>query len=146
MKTFQVKDLMVSLDTSNRAVLNNPFCANPTYYCRLGCSFNPTHIFCYIGCTWNITPPICHNGCSIHFPSLICIGTPITDWYTTTPIQNEINQYHEGELAEFKTQLAELQKYVDVKLERTPAELDMLEAKLHDAINEVRAQKAQLGK
>ena len=140
MKTFQIKDLMVSLSTTANAT--QALCLNYTIACHYGCSIRYTPIFCHLGCTFHFTP-ICHGGCSI-VPSIHC-GPTFIDWDTTTPIRTEIDNFQEPELAKFKTDLAELQKYVDQKLQRTPEELDQLETKLTEAINEVRAQKANAG-
>ena len=142
MKTFQIKDLMVSINATAHT-LHQTLCVNYTNVCNYGCSVFNTPIYCHLGCTDNITP-VCHGGCSL-VQSIPC-GITILDWDTTTPIQREIETYQEAELADFKTNLAELQKYVDQKLQRSPAELDQLETKLTEAINEVRAQKASLGK
>ena len=141
MKTFQIKDLMVSLNTSTHAVVQT-LCLNYTHACHYGCSLHYTPIYCHLGCTFHVTP-ICHGGCSL-VPSIPC-GPTIIDWDTTTPIRTEIENFQELELTEFKTNLAELQKYVDQKLQRTPEELDQLETKLTEAINEIRAQKANAG-
>ena len=143
MKTFQIKDLMVSLNTPSNTIIQT-LCINHTNICQWGCSIHHTPIFCQFGCTLHFTP-ICHGGCSI-LQSIQCNYTPVIDWDTTTPIRNDIDHYQEIELKDLKTNLAELQKYVDQKLQRTSAELDELESKLSEAINEVRAQKANAGK
>jgi len=142
MKTFQIRDLMVSINATAHT-LQHTVCVNYTDICHWGCSIFNTPIFCQFGCTNHITP-ICQGGCSV-VPSIHC-GITIRDWHTTTPIQIEIEDFQEAELAGFKANLAELQQYVDQKLKRTPAELDALETKLSEAINEVRAQRESLGK
>jgi len=141
---------MVSLDTT-LIQFNTTFCANPTFHC-----INPTH-FCH-NHSFNCIPYTrinCGIACSVH---VSCYGhTPpvtcqygscgiseITTWKTTSPIRYEVEQFQESELATFKTDLAELQKYVDQKLQRSPEELDMLETKLNEAIEEIRVQKAGL--
>jgi hypothetical protein len=52
-----------------------------------------------------------------------------------------VDELEETELNEFRNNLAELQKYVDVKIQDAPNQLDMLEKKLQEAIEEVRAQR-----
>jgi hypothetical protein len=67
-----------------------------------------------------------------------------TDWTilkTDTPVHQVVDELEEAELKEFRNNLAELQKYVDVKIKEAPNQLDMLEKKLHEAIEEVRAQR-----
>lgn len=77
-------------------------------------------------------------ACS-HLPSYI--PTDFTLWKTGTPYKQVVDEFEEAELKEFKTNLAELQRYVDVKIEEAPNELDMLEKKLQEAIEELRAQR-----
>jgi hypothetical protein len=129
MKTFKIKDLVVSLEAESR-VLNPAICWNPSIICHW-----PT-----------ICPVFTCGGCSIlacsHLPSYV----DFTIWKTTTPIQVQVDNFAETDLVEFKSHLADLQKYVDQKIQQSPDQLDQLESKLKEAIEEVRAQKANLKK
>jgi len=69
------------------------------------------------------------------------VPTDITIWKTGTPVQQVVDELEETELNEFRNNLAELQKYVEVKIQEAPNQLEMLEKKLHEAIEEVRAQR-----
>jgi hypothetical protein len=131
MKSFKIKDLVVSIDTESR-IVDQTICFHPSMVC-----YWPT-----------ICPIFTCGGCSVlacsHLPSYVT-GT-IVIWKTTTPVQVHVDNIAETELVEFKTQLAELQKYVDAKIQGAPEKLDQLEGKLKEAIEEVRAQKNNLKK
>ncbi len=165
MKTFKIKDLNVSIESGagatpdlcrNPTILcGNPsnLCGNPTVLCQ-----QPTIITC--GFISNCNPCTvfvsCHafSNCGIisHCAGVtICACThlaslydPTRDWITTTPVQQGIDYLQEAELTELKNSLAELQKAVDAKLQRSPQELDELETKLAEALEEVRAQKGNV--
>ena len=129
MKTFKIKDLVISVGTAENARITATICAVPSHFCH-----------------W---PTLCGHftcgGCSVlycsHLPSLI--PTDITIWKTTTPIQQTVDEIEEKELLEFKNHLADLQKYVDVKIKEAPNQLDNLEKKLNEAIEEIKAQKGK---
>ncbi|MCE7073067.1 MULTISPECIES: hypothetical protein [unclassified Dyadobacter] len=140
MKTFKFKDLAVTVNfdpnkiTLCRITSPSLLCPNPTVF---NC---PGHSFCH----WpTICPAFTCGGCSViacsHLPSFI--PTDFTIWKTGTPYQQVVDELEETELNEFKTNLAELQRYVDVKIQDAPNQLDMLEKKLQEAIEEVRAQR-----
>jgi len=69
------------------------------------------------------------------------VPTDLTIWKTGTPVQQVADELEETELNEFRNNLAELQRYVDVKIQEAPNQLDMLEKKLQDAIEEIRVQR-----
>ena len=153
MKTFKIKDLMVSIATEKdpRAAF---YCPQQTI---TGCTIHHTIVAC---CKAFSAAPSCHGGCSalasvldcpthtaIHCTGFSCGGgSRLTDLITRTEVEQELVLFNEGELAEIKNQLTKLQRQVDIKLERTPEELDQLETKLNEAINEVRAEKANISK
>lgn len=160
MKTFKIKDLNVSIDSPTNVTPG--LCANPTVLCpgRSVLCYQPTIVTCGFisnchGCSVFIS---CHafSNCGIishcaaltpcacsHLPSYY---DPTRDWITTTPVQQGIDHLQEVELNELKNSLGELQKAVDAKLQRSPQELDELEAKLTEALDEVRAQKGNAKK
>lgn len=154
MKTFKIKDLNVSIGSAANApdICRNPtvLCGNPTILCQqpsiITCGFISNCNACsvFISCHGfsncgiishcaALTPCACS-----HLPSLY---DPTRDWITTTPVQQGIDYLQEAELTELKNSLGELQKAVDAKLQRSPQELDELETKLTEALEEVRAQK-----
>jgi hypothetical protein len=154
MKTFKIKDLMVSIATE-KDLGAAYFCYPQTY---TGCTIHHTVVAC---CKAYSAAPSCHGGCSIlasvklDCPANTAInctgvscggGSRITDIIIRTEIEQELVLFQEAELAEIKTQLVKLQKQVDLKLQRSPEELDQLETKLTEAINEVRAEKANISK
>lgn len=154
MKTFKIKDLNVSIDTN--ATITQTLCANPSIICNQfsyncgfvshchGCSIYITHITCNIFSNCGF---VSHCGAvTVCACSHIASIPNTTTWVTTTPIQDGIDQLQEAELGELKKNLGELQKAVDVKLQRTPEELDQLEAKLTEALEEVRSQKGNAKK
>ena len=140
MKSFKIKDLNISIGTADKAITPQ-LCQNPTLYCHFPSYQCPLHSY-----HCNIHSINC-NQCSV-FITKPCACTQIasipdfTEWITTTPIQGGIEHLQENELAELKTNLATLQKAVDVKLQRSPEDLNELEAKLSEALAEVKAQKA----
>ena len=133
MKTFKIKDLTVSIGAQD-AALAPGICRNPTILCHysFGCDLQSFQ------CPG--------NSYLCHFPTNHCAGCSIfiTEWITTTPIQTGIDQLQEIELTELKKNLAELQKAVDIKLQRSPGELEELETKLNEALTEVRAQRGNV--
>ena len=148
MKTFKIKDLTVSIGAQD-AALAPGICRNPTILCHysFGCDLQS---FQCPGNSYLCHFPTNHcAGCSI-FITRPCACThiasipDITEWITTTPIQTGIDQLQEIELTELKKNLAELQKAVDIKLQRSPEELEELETKLNEALTEVRAQRGNV--
>lgn len=140
MKTFKFKDLAVTVNFDpNKAT----FCriTNPSVVCH-----SPSLVNCpgYTLCHWpTICPVFTCGGCSViacsHLPSFV--PTDFTIWKTGTPVQQVVDELEEVELNEFRNNLAELQKYIDVKIKEAPDQLDMLEKKLQEAIEEVRIQR-----
>lgn len=151
MKTFKLKDLMVSLE-EQKGEFANPFgCPNFSQ-----CVLHTTATFCHFGrtywCLWGCTyrySPICQWGCTIiHTPcpygtiidcrhgSVIgCIATPI----------DTVKPFDEAELKQLKASMAELQKTVDEQLKpQNLQDLNEIEAKLNEALAEIKKQKAGL--
>ncbi|TLV01486.1 hypothetical protein [Dyadobacter luticola] len=147
MKTFKFKDLAVTVNfdpnkTNVCRLVSPSICAGHTV---INC---PAHTLVTCAgisyCHWpTICPAFTCGGCSVlacsHLPSYIT--TDITVWKTTTPVQYVVDELEETELNDFRNSLAELQKYVDVKIQDAPNQLDMLEKKLQEAIEEVRTQR-----
>ena len=161
MKTFKIKDLNVSID-SPAANAAPDICGSPTVLCpghSILC-YQPTLINCGIishcgGCSvlvscFGFTNCGFVSNCA-HFTPCACshlpsLYDPTRDWITTTPVQQGIDTLQENELAQLKNSLGELQKAVDAKLQRSPEELNELEAKLTEALEEVRTQKVNARK
>ncbi|MEO6720346.1 MAG: hypothetical protein ABIN67_08265 [Ferruginibacter sp.] len=162
MKTFKIKDLMVSIATEKEVIGAN-FCPPQSIACTV---HTPIHHCCKLYSAVASCYGACSNllsfkkefecpGYTVNCPGLSAIpctgfscagGSRITDFITRTDVENELVLFQEAELSELKTQLAQLQKQVEVKLKRSPEELDQLETKLNEALNEVRAEKANISK
>lgn len=142
--TFKVKDLMIDVSSAT-AQLACP--AHSLIGCHFHCSFAAIS-FCHFGCSF-FFPSICTHA-SIN-PTITCPGTLVTD---TTPIFQTINQLSGPALGNLKEQLkqalelAERQETASAEALRpqTVADAEMLEKKLGEAIEEVRARKAELQK
>jgi hypothetical protein len=152
MKTFKIKDLMVSIATEKDKLA--AYCPPNTIHCTVHqsiincCKLYTAAPSCQGGCSIFVTYKLeCPVNTAIHCTGVSCAGgSRLTDFITRTDVENELVLFQEAELAELKTQLAHLQKQVEVKLQRSPEELDQLEKKLSEAINEVRAEKANYSK
>ena len=117
---FKVKDLMIDV-TSVAGVQPGQVAA----FCRFGCTYFGAYSGCHLACTY-LAVSACHYGCSFFYPSICqygsvtvtqtCPGTLVTD---TGPI--------------FETP-------------QTVADVEMLEKKLGEALDELRARKAELKK
>lgn len=158
MKSFQIKDLMVTLDPQNLQAPQQPICQlgcsfQAPSFCHFGCSFNPTchlgcsifitPITCHFGCSIHVTPITCQLGCSIHLPSIIRTPT-ILDF--TTPVHAALPNLNQSELEQLRGEISDLQKKVEEQIKQTPEDLDMLEGKLKEALEEIATQKANLNK
>ncbi|MEP7229310.1 MAG: hypothetical protein ABI691_03610 [Ginsengibacter sp.] len=149
MKSFQIKDLTVILGSQTLDV-------NKQIFCHFGCSVQISvqcHLGCtLIGCTFLHTP-ICYQGCTNHF-------TPICPWACshlgpsiptptfkdfTTPVVAELPNFKKSELQELRAGIAALQEKVDAQLSNTPEDLDLLEGKLKEALEDVYRQRQQNG-
>ncbi|HEY3441995.1 MAG TPA: hypothetical protein VGK29_14635 [Paludibaculum sp.] len=151
---FKVKDLLVDVASATNALQ-----CYPTFICHFGCSF---HIYsgCHNYCTY-LVQSICHYGCTNHFPSICqhgsvtvtvtCPGTLVTD---TTPIIQTTPQYSGPALINLKEQLkaaleiAEKQSVAeaDALQPQTLADVEMLETKMGEALEALKARKAELKK
>ena len=146
--TFKVTDLMIELSQPGAA-------CHPTFVCA--CT-HITHVTCGF-CSFAHT--ICHLGCSLAQPSfcqhgsitvtITCPGTLVTD---TSPIIQTLPQVNGAALGNLKNQLkealaaAEKQEATEANAlqVQTVADAELLEKKLGEALEEVRARKAQLKK
>jgi hypothetical protein len=147
MPNYKFRDLMVSLETKG---VNDTRCLHYT-----GCH-NYTPINCYnFSCGISLH---CLNGCS-GLPSLCIANTcpggsvlcrfgtcgitePTTWWETTTPIQQFIPSMDVQELAELKVALQGLVEKIDKEFKPEKLEqLDVLESKMSEAINDIKEQK-----
>jgi hypothetical protein len=143
--TFKVKDLMIDVSSATAQIQ----CPNHTL------------IACHFYCTYVIS--FCHYGCSFYFPSYCAFGSvTVTQTITTcpgsipdtTPIIQTIPQVGGPVLANLKDQLkqaldlAERQEAAQAESQQlhTLADAEMLEKKLNEAIEDVRARKAELQK
>jgi hypothetical protein len=154
---FKIKDLMIDVTTESTARPAGTLC-NPTFICRLGCT-GLTQV-CGFYCTF-----ITHDTCRFNFTNICgfanthitcvlgsCVGySEITTWtwQLTTPQVGGVEQF--GALKEqLKAALeaAETQEKAmqDSLKPQTTAEVDMLEKKLTEALEDLHARKAELKK
>jgi hypothetical protein len=142
--TFKVKDLMIDVSSATAQIQ----CPNFTL---IGCHFY---------CTYVIS--VCHYGCSFYYPSFCAFGSvTVTQTITcagsipdTTYVFQTIPQASGPALANLKDQLkqaldlAERQEAAQTESQQvqTVADAEMLEKKLNEAIEDVRARKAELQK
>ena len=151
---FKLKDLLVDVVSAAGALQ-----CNPTYICRFGCSF---HIYsgCHQFCTY-LVQSICHLGCSNFSPTycqagslpitLTCPGSLITD---TSPIIQTTPQISGPALANLKDQLkqalevAEKQGVAESEAlqPQTLEDVALLETKMGEAMEALKARKAELSK
>jgi hypothetical protein len=142
--TFKVKDLMIDVSSATAQIQ----CPNHTL---IACHFYCTYVvsFCHYGCTFYY-PSVCGFGSITVTQTLTCPGS-IPD---TSPIIQTIPQFSGPALANLKDQLklaldlAERQEAAQAESQQlqTVADAEMLEKKLHEAIDDVRARKAELQK
>jgi hypothetical protein len=151
---FQIKDLMIDVSPAQgyQARTDLVLCRwgctfrYPTFHCRWACSFHPTYVTCGFGRT--------DCGPTVDFgPTFDCGGPYITD--TPRIVTETIATLRDPrEFAQLKDDLRktlELIEKQEVALaeEMTPKTLEdvnMLEAKLSEALKAVQDQKAQLQK
>lgn len=142
--TFKVKDLMIDVSSATAQIQ----CPNHTQIlCRFYCTYVVS--FCHYGCTFYY-PSVCGFGSVTVTPTITCPGS-IPD---TTYVFQTIPQASGPALANLKDQLkqaldlAERQEAAEAESQQvqTVADAEMLEKKLHEAIEDVRARKAELQK
>lgn len=152
---FKVKDLMIDV-TSVAGVQPGQVAV----LCRFGCTYYAAFSGCHLACTY-LAVSACHYGCSFFYPSfcqhgsvtvtLTCPGTLVTD---TGPIFETLPQLSGEALGNLKEQLklaldqAEKQQAAETQslTPQTVADVEMLEKKLGEALDELRARKAELKK
>lgn len=141
--TFKVKDLMIDVSSATAQLQ----CAHTL----IGCHYYCSHLaisYCHFGCSFHF-PSICPAGTIT--PTITCPGTLVTD---TSPIIQTINQVSGPALVNLKAQLkealelAERQGVVEAESlkPQSVGDAEMLEKKLGEALEEVRARKAELQK
>jgi hypothetical protein len=151
---FKVKDLMIDVSSATGALQNQP-----ALFCRFGCSY-----LAFSGCNWGCSYLAfsgCYFGCSFYYPSYCqygsvtvtvgCPGSLVTD---TGPILQTIPQLSGDALGNLKEQLkaaldmAEKQQAAETEAQtpQTLADVEMLEKKLAEGLDELRARKAELQK
>ena len=141
--TFKVKDLMIDISSATAQVA----CAHTLIGCHFYCS-QLVFSYCHFGCSFHF-PSICTHGSVT--PTITCPGTLVTD---TTPIFQTLPQLSGPALGNLKDQLkqalelAERQELgqAEALKPQTVADTEMLEKKLGEALEEVRARKAELQK
>lgn len=143
---FRTKDLMISVVPKDAIDPNANFlCRNPTInVCWRQCSYLPT---CW-GCSYRITeiPTLCRWG-TIEIGPINCTGTIACAGSMTPELERGPRLEDIGPLREqLKAQLVELDKLEESLKEgpSTLAEADTLEAHLTDALNQVKARKAEI--
>ena len=148
---FKVKDLLVDVTS----VVNTIQQCHPTYMCKFGCS-----ILAFSGCyhVCSHLPSYCHLGCTFALPSICPQGTQVTCgptfiWQTETLVQ-QTPQLRGPVLSSFKENLrlalevAERQSAAENEAlkPQTAAEVEMLETKLGEALEDLRARKVDPNK
>lgn len=151
---FKVKDLLIDV-TSVAGALQ----CHPTFICHFGCSFQ-IYSGCHHFCTY-LVQSVCHFGCTNHLPSICqhgsvtvtitCPGSLVTD---TTPIIQTTPQFSGPALVNLKDQLkmalevAEKQSVAetDALQPQTLADVELLESKMGEALEALKARKAELRK
>ena len=152
---FKVKDLMIDVSSATGALQGQP-----ALFCRFGCTYYAAFSGCHLACTY-LAFSGCHYGCSYFQPSYCtfgsvtvtqtCPGTLVTD---TGTILQTIPQLSGEALGNLKEQLklaldqAEKQQAAEAESQtpQTVADVEMLEKKLGEALDELRARKAELKK
>ena len=147
---FKVKDLMVDVTSATGPYLQ----CYPTYICHWGCTYygySGCHFYCthvhFSGCGLTLQVE-CQNG---SVPVVLCPGSLVTD---TTPIIQNTPQFSGPSLVNLKEQLklalAAAEKQTAIESEtlkpQTLADVEMLEKKMGEALEELRARKAELHK
>lgn len=149
MPSFQIKDLTVILNPQNAQVTQQLCRFGCTVFvsqhCHFACSHFITHIECHWGCSFQIS---CHWGCSLQLscrwacsnlgPS---IPTPTIIEEITSPLVLEIPNLKKSELEGIRSGIADLQRKVEEQLKNAPDDLELLEGKLKEALDEVQKQR-----
>lgn len=151
---FKVKDLMIDVTSATGGLQGQP-----AILCRVGCTY-VAFTGCHLACTY-LAISGCHFGCSFYYPSLCtfgsvtvtqtCPGSLVTD---TGPILDTIPQLSGEALGHLKDQLkvaldlAEKQQAAETAAQtpQTVADVEMLEKKLGEALDDLRARKTELNK
>jgi hypothetical protein len=151
---FKVKDLMIDVSSATGALQ-----CQPTLICRFGCTYL-AFSGCHLACTY-LAFSGCHLGCSFYLPSLCafgsvtqtitCPGSLVTDTGTILQTIPQLSGEALGNLKEQLKQaldLAEKQQAAEAEAQapQTLADVEMLEKKLGEALDELRARKAELHK
>ena len=153
---FKVKDLLIDVTSAGPVAQ-----CNPTYIaCQHGCTYVAAFSGCHVNCSYLVS--FCQAGCSVFAPSLCtfhsvtggtitCPGSLVTD---TTPILQTIPQLSGPALGNLKEQLRQAialaEKHESNEAEslkvQNVADAELVEKKLTEALEEIRARKAELQK
>jgi hypothetical protein len=138
MKSFQIKDLTVILGQAAYPALC-PIYTHIPPPCHIGGCTLPHHpSFCIQFCSFLPTTQFCHWGCTWHLPSYIPTPT-IRDW--TIQVEVELPNFKKSELEELRAGIAELQIKIEAQIKNSPDDLDLLESKMKEALEEIQRQK-----
>jgi hypothetical protein len=145
MKTFKVKDLMVSLEEKKGELGADPaLCPTFVSQCAFHTCLNPTLLGCYHGCTFH-QPTFCYLGCTFIPTHIGC--NILSRICTPTPYIGVNTFVGDPELGQLKEQMEKFQKEVDDQLKpQTIEDLDQLESKLNEALAELKTQRASMKK
>lgn len=152
---FQIKDLMIDVSTAQgyQARTDLLLCRwgctfrYPTFHCRWACSYAPTYVTCGFGRTFDCGPTL---DCG---PTIDCGGTYITE--TPRIVTETIATMRDPrEFAQLKDDLRRTLELVEKQegalaeemAPKTLEDVNMLEAKLSEALKAVQDQKAALQK
>lgn len=139
MPNFQIKDLTVTVASKNLHGYT------PQFYCHWGCSYI-TPICRWQGCTFLFSPIDCF-GCSFRSPIVDCGLTPLGCTPTFDTFKDRTWQevvlpnLKRTELEELRASIGDLQSKIEIQLKQTPEDLDLLEGKLKEALEEVAKQR-----
>ena len=145
---FKVKDLMIDVSSESQLRFTPPV---TIFCCRLGCTAI-TEV-CRFYCTVIPTNPCgylhTYGGCGFPFTHVPCVAGTCAG--SETPWTPQINPQQFGSLKEqlkFALEAAEAQEKAAAESlkPQTVADVEMLEKKLTEALDELRARKAELQK
>ena len=140
MALFKVKDLMIDVTS----VQQQAICAHFTPICTALCSLQ---ISCHFQCSFQITCHFfqtCHFGCTVIHSPITCVTGTIgpTPGCTPTFIQPDPAALKE----QLKAQLAAVEAAENQLQPQTVADVDMLQQKLAEAMDALKARRVELQK
>jgi hypothetical protein len=143
MKTFKVKDLMISIDSPTANAGAGGLCAWATQNNCIELTLDAFTCFEATLCQVSFCEPPTRPLPPCRVTIIDCRFTKLT---TLTPVQTAIYQLDEKELADMKITLKSLITKVDTELQSDKEDLAYLEDKLTKALAEIKQQKGNAAK